>query len=172
MTAINPQAVRGPVTAVPVVAGTGVRFVEDVPNNRVVAEVDETVLYEAGSSATPSSNVVLSESASNFKSLRIYANWAFNGTANIPCFSEIFAPSQFSLFGFSPAKTDGQESSAIKIYVVSGTYTVSGTTITPVNIVRFQISGTAGSTAGLVSGSFTDTLKIIRVVGVNRIASN
>ena len=47
--AINPQAVRGPVTAVPVVAGKGVRLREDTENNRVVAEADETVLCnEAG----------------------------------------------------------------------------------------------------------------------------
>ena len=47
MTAVNlNRAIRGPVTAVPVVAGHGVRIVPDTVNNRFVVELDETVLYE------------------------------------------------------------------------------------------------------------------------------
>ena len=46
MTAINSnRAIRGPVTAVPVVAGKGVRLVADTENNRWVVEADETVLW-------------------------------------------------------------------------------------------------------------------------------
>lgn len=70
--AINPQAVRGPVTAVPVVAGTGVRFVEDVPNNRVVAEVDETVLWNTKIQAVTGAEITLSELASNFESIKVW----------------------------------------------------------------------------------------------------
>ena len=72
MPTINPQAVRGPVTAIPVVAGTGVRLVEDVPNNRVVAEVDETVLWEGNGTSGTTMN--LSETAKNFDRIRIYAH--------------------------------------------------------------------------------------------------
>lgn len=67
MTAINPQAIRGPVTAVPVVAGKGVRFVEDIENNRVVAEVDETVLWEG----TKTNSCTISEAFSNFEKIRL-----------------------------------------------------------------------------------------------------
>lgn len=43
MTAVNlNRAVRGPVTAVPIVAGKGVRLVADTENNRWVAELDIT----------------------------------------------------------------------------------------------------------------------------------
>ena len=78
MTAINPQAVRGPVTAVPVVAGKGVRFVEDVPNNRVVAEVDETVLWEGDANTNGTTKVGdLSESINNFEYYEVHA--AFEG---------------------------------------------------------------------------------------------
>ena len=69
--AINPQAVRGPVTAVPVVAGKGVRFVEDTENNRVVAEVDETVLYE-GTDGSYTSGFTVSEPLANFDRIRFY----------------------------------------------------------------------------------------------------
>ena len=67
MPTINPQAVRGPVTAIPVVAGTGVRFREDVENNMVVAEVDETVLY---TSSTGETTLQLNESLTNFERIR------------------------------------------------------------------------------------------------------
>ena len=71
---INPQAIRGPVTAVPVVAGKGVRFVEDVENNRVVAEADETVLWEQSSYTYGITSVTLSESYKNFETIKIFTN--------------------------------------------------------------------------------------------------
>ena len=80
---INPKAIRGPVTAVPVVAGNGVRFVQDVENNRVVAEADETELYVAstdeGTTLSVNGYVTLSESLTHFEKVKIYfvlqANW-------------------------------------------------------------------------------------------------
>ena len=69
MTAINSnRAIRGPITAVPVVAGKGVRLVADTENNRWVVEADETVLWEG----TPAASVTCSESVSNFTRLRVY----------------------------------------------------------------------------------------------------
>lgn len=78
MTAINAnRAIRGPVTAVPVVAGTGVRFVKDVENNRVVAEVDETVLWEdtpvyAHGAGAWNPSIALSETVANFTTIKCY----------------------------------------------------------------------------------------------------
>jgi len=72
MTAINSnRAIRGPVTAVPVVAGTGVRFVKDVENNRVVAEVDETVLMDTPTEVSNNLEIELSEVFTNFERIRI-----------------------------------------------------------------------------------------------------
>lgn len=69
MTAINSnRAIRGPVTAVPVVAGKGVRLVADTVNNRWVVEADETVLW-SGSAKT--SSCELSESPSNFEQMKL-----------------------------------------------------------------------------------------------------
>ena len=71
MTAVNlNRAVRGPVTAVPVVAGKGVRIVPDVENNRFVAEVDETVLWDCNGTPQSSPNLTLSEPFTNFEILR------------------------------------------------------------------------------------------------------
>ena len=73
MTAINSnRAIRGPVTAVPVVAGKGVRLVADTVNNRIVAEADETVLYDCSNNYVYGTNsVTLSESYKNFEIIKI-----------------------------------------------------------------------------------------------------
>lgn len=60
MTAVNlNRAIRGPVTAVPVVAGKGVRIVPDVENNRFVVEAEE---YSAGNGINIDSDGVISVS--------------------------------------------------------------------------------------------------------------
>ena len=75
MTAVNlNRAIRGPVTAVPVVAGKGVRIVPDTANNRFVVEADETVLWEGFKTDIPNTGVssyTLSELATNFETVRI-----------------------------------------------------------------------------------------------------
>ena len=75
MTAVNlNRAIRGPVTAVPVVAGKGVRLVADTENNRWVVEADETVLWSGFKSDIPSTGIsayTLSELATNFETVRI-----------------------------------------------------------------------------------------------------
>ena len=73
MTAINSnRAIRGPVTAVPIVAGKGVRLVADTENNRWVVEADETVLWEGKQVA--GNTVSLSESAANFEKLAVFVS--------------------------------------------------------------------------------------------------
>lgn len=74
MTAINSnRAIRGPVTAVPVVAGKGVRLVADTENNRWVVEADETVLYQDDnpSQILTDTNLTLSESYLNFEKIKL-----------------------------------------------------------------------------------------------------
>lgn len=72
MTAINSnRAIRGPVTAVPVVAGKGVRLVADTENNRWVVEADETVLWE-GTAYDAGAALTMSENCTNFEKLQIY----------------------------------------------------------------------------------------------------
>ena len=71
MTAVNlNRAVRGPVTAVPVVAGKGVRIVADTVNNRFVVEADETVLWEGTQAGAGTIN--LNESWANFEYVEMF----------------------------------------------------------------------------------------------------
>ena len=74
MTAINSnRAIRGPVTAVPVVAGKGVRLVADTDNNRWVVEADETVLWSGSQQLSAAVNITgLSETMQNFEFIRIH----------------------------------------------------------------------------------------------------
>ena len=71
MTAVNlNRAIRGPVTAVPVVAGKGVRLVADTVNNRFVVEADETVLWEGTQAGAGTIN--LNESWTNFEYIEMF----------------------------------------------------------------------------------------------------
>ena len=82
MTAINSnRAIRGPVTAVPVVAEKGVRLVADTENNRWVVEADETVLWEGNGTSGTTMN--LSETAKNFATIKIYGHDSNRGRSCI-----------------------------------------------------------------------------------------
>lgn len=161
MTAINPQAVRGPVTAVPVVAGTGVRFVEDVPNNRVVAEVDETVLWDGEGTAL--STATLDESIYNFQYLRIEI---YVGVGNIQ--AQVVkmdgSPTYISCGGITT------EANTYVTYVFACSVNVSnsGTTLT----VPQKGNGFAILPAKTISYFQNNNFGTIRrIIGVNRIAS-
>ena len=69
MTAINAnRAIRGPVTAVPLVAGNGVRLTADTVNNRWIAEIDSdfivTTEETVGSYSVGNSDVSVSKTIS------------------------------------------------------------------------------------------------------------
>jgi hypothetical protein len=86
MTAINSnRAIRGPVTAVPVVAGKGVRLVADTVNNRWVVEADETELFQASSLAPGDTKQTynLSESATNFEMVRVFIHRPMSNTGTV-----------------------------------------------------------------------------------------
>ena len=67
----NLRAIRGPVTAVPVVGQSGVVVEPDTQNNQVVVRADETVLWEGDIAVTQSTSGI-SEPLTNFERLRIY----------------------------------------------------------------------------------------------------
>ena len=157
MTAINPQAVRGPVTAVPVVAGKGVRFVEDVENNRVVAEVDETVLYE---DSTGSQSVVLSESAANFERIAV---WVLR--EGYTAYTEIMKGTNGIVYN-----NYGHGNTWIGISCAE--INVNGTSVSVGSTDGFQISFTISSgTPAFRYAAKGAYGAITRVVGINRVAS-
>lgn len=163
MTVINSnRVVRGPVTAVPLVAGKGVKITADTVNNRFVAEVDETVLWTYDGT-TPQASVTLSESSSNFEFLDIYETWS-GGTAN---------PSvvRIAISGETKAVTNmsiGNNS----WYLITQHWAISGTALSIDN--AHAIHGSSYTSSDIVHESNTDLIKktIVKVVGVNRIASN
>lgn len=162
--AINPQAVRGLVTAVPVVAGKGVRFVEDVENNRVVAEVDETVLFEVTTGNTPTTSATLTEAASNFEILRIFFGLdnsvVSNSHPNCYLVNDLYMRSGFS--SYQLGATQYNIGSGNPLQIIGAELSISGTSITVANALRHWWNANAG-----------DTMKpvIYKVVGINRVAS-
>lgn len=71
MTAVNlNRVIRGPVTAVPLVPGNGVKFVKDVENGRVVAEIDEVVIFD-GHLPARNNTITFNEPFTNFEYIRV-----------------------------------------------------------------------------------------------------
>ena len=157
MTAINSnRAIRGPVTAVPVVAGKGVRLVADTENNRWVVEADETVLWEGNYESTGS--ITLSESFKNFELIRV----EFITNDNISFTSIFNSAEQSTIMVLSSCYV---RSAVTGISIKSSLYTLTNTTITFSRGNEVAVGESAAQTNG-------NKLTIKRVVGINRISSN
>lgn len=170
MTAINSnRAIRGPVTAVPVVAGKGVRLVADTENNRWVVEADETVLWDGGTAGT-SGDITLSESVDNFEKIAIFFNIA-----------KSFEEGTY-LYAGNWQHFRGDDLTAVKKFCVSGntnngnsdntlvfknqSYSVSsdGKTLTYLRTTQVYFNGSSWSVAT------TNKFYIYKVVGINRVS--
>lgn len=164
MTAINSnRAIRGPVTAVPFVAGTGVRLVADTQNNRWVVEADETVLYDANGSPNRTGPWTLSEERTNFEYLDIYIGTDSSG-------NEVKA--QRFLASSSYMKVDisrYDEDPAYKVSMMTLTFNQLQMSIKTSSVARVMISS-SGTVS--VSTAAEQAPYVYKVVGVNRIASN
>lgn len=163
MTAINSnRAIRGPVTAVPVVAGKGVRLVADTENNRWVVEADETVLWDGGTSGATSAT--LSESIMNFETIEIRCSGAERTGVSLA----------LRVNPRSAISTDGLQltdwylnSSGTYLVCAMGFYTVSanGLTLTGTQIKHMWFSVPNMS----YSGTGLSGVKLFKIVGINRI---
>jgi len=165
MTAINSnRAIRGPVTAVPVVAGKGVRLVADTENNRWVVEADETVLYTGG---LPSFNntITLSEPLSNFE----YIDVSYGTTEN-PYITRYAT----ALLGASRVafKIGWGVNYMLDIWL-KFTPTNDPKVWTYVNNTVMLVKHNDTSITILQNDTiYVTTLRTIRIVGIHRIASN
>ena len=173
MTAVNlNRAVRGPVTAVPIVAGKGVRLVADTENNRWVVEADETVLWENASGTNLRYGATLSESRQNFETIRLLISMQSNepvGYVDIPMVG-INKDSAFTIQPSIPYSHDTGKTYCLnwKIYI-----SATDTSLKSTGAIFWGKSGTDGATAGSwVQGANTDVPIIYKVIGINRIASN
>lgn len=164
MTAINSnRAIRGPVTAVPVVAGKGVRLVADTDNNRWVVEADETVLWKGVTLA--GNTVTLSESAGNFEYLGVYVNIEGTGLT-APMFYKCMQRNSDPYGTVIRAGGDvckSITSHEYQLYSWGGEVALKGTSCQIGNFYRFHFNG-----GGLVDS--TNLVRLYKVVGINRIA--
>lgn len=162
MTAINSnRAIRGPVTAVPVVAGKGVRLVADTENNRVVAEADETVLWNGNQEA--GNTVILSESSANFERLAVYVDTE-GGVLSAPekfeClqtdsskYGTLVRPGGVVVKSITAAEND--------LYCWGGEIMLKGTSCQIGSFRRFHV--------GQSVVNHTSLTHLLKVVGINRI---
>ena len=169
MTAVNlNRAIRGPVTAVPVVAGHGVRLVADTENNRWVVEADETVLWEGTewSVGDTGQSITLSESPLNFETIRVYGYRPLQTTSGF--YSGIFSD-EFDVNFLS----NNSISSVIVPFAINnnGTLFLGGMGITGITTTSWLESG--GYQLNVVSGSSAtgEFAHIHKVVGINRVSS-
>lgn len=166
MTAINSnRAIRGPVTAVPVVAGKGVRLVADTENNRWVVEADETVLF-TGTIGEPGSTGVLSEAVTNFEFIEVYTEPVYGGMC--PVVTRFATISSGNSVRFGTFSQDGGNS-----YLANYTVDFSGTSVSVARAKRITINHSNGSVSVkdiVTTGSYK--APITKIVGINRIASN
>lgn len=159
MTAVNlNRAVRGPVTAVPIVAGKGVRLVADTENNRWLVEADETVLWEKSSSQSSVTSCTLSEDYHNFEKLKVYT---INNDTQISCV-EMLTASQGSTFSVQGGTIVGTTE-----WLKHSTFSLGNTSISLSGAMNCHItSGGLGS----ISFGATDNY-LLKVVGINRISA-
>ena len=161
MTAVNlNRAIRGPVTAVPVVAGKGVRIVPDTVNNRFVAEADETVLFDG--EGTPVSSATLSESPFNFEKIRISIAENLGDYHLEEKTIVIRSGANYINLGFITGGTN--------VIVVNARYAINSSSITCDKVMDMKTNYTNGTS--LTIEHVTALLSnIYKVVGINRIAS-
>ena len=157
MTAINSnRAIRGPVTAVPVVAGKGVRLVADTENNRWVVEADETVLWEGA--LGPGSTTTLSETIANFEAVEIFG-YTDDG-ASFPWSVKVATRGQSAL-NIGTVTTNNGWAKFLYMTISSGT-TLAG-------VISRALTWGSGGWSG--DGGLTGW-RITKVVGINRVAGS
>ena len=160
MTAINSnRAIRGPVTAVPVVAGKGVRLVAATENNRWVVEADESVLWE-GEGIVSNFPITLSESITNFERVRVYVKWHPTLAAAYQSIEYMVSSANDVWQGMLSAILD-----ANSFYQSFFTLTVSNGT---------SVAYTYGRLRSNYSSEQTNEKQatFYKIIGINRIASN
>ena len=167
MTAINiNRAIRGPVTAVPVVAGKGVRLVADTENNRWVVEADETVLYQNDnpSQLLTETNLTLSESYLNFEKIKIELLDSAGSTVNAAYYVEgpVFQTATTEISNLPVCSTVALMLD-LNAFIFQTTATTTCTVKSSGN--RLNVAST-----GITIAANRST-RVRKIIGVNRIAS-
>jgi hypothetical protein len=124
----------------------------------VVPGYNETVLYD-GTPSSAIADIPLSENPANFEYIDVFASWTYNGTQHINCYIRIFGnETNFSLNG--DGTYTNTSTTDFQTWRVVGDYALSSTKISVIRAYRVTSAGAGGNN--------TDTLKILKVVGINR----
>ena len=157
---VEPDYIKNKPILLPVVAGNGVKFVEDAQNNRVLAEIDETVLYSGTYSATSGTYFTVSESITNFEKIEFTFNRNVN---NFSCVTQTFVPSSYSFVLYNINMNDN--STGINLYSTKLKYTDTNLRFTTNTQVVKSITTS-------ISENTTSPITITKVVGINRISNS
>lgn len=160
MTAINSnRAIRGPVTAVPVVAGKGVRLVADTENNRVVAEADETVLWEG----IKTNSCLLSEDTSHFEKIGV-----FIANQNDDVEEQIIVPKGSNYTFATIGASLGPNNAGLVFRFITVTSTSMTVTKGKTMYLSYNDSGTSWSAD---TSAERNNNALVKVVGINRVSA-
>jgi hypothetical protein len=151
-------SVAGQLVGIPVEKYTGVSGIVVDPVNKTI-RADETVLY-SGTPSSVTSDIPLSENPANFEYIDVFARWTYNSPGqHINCYVRIFGnETNFSLSG--DGTYNNSSTTDFQTWRVVGDYALSSTKISVIRAYRVTSTGTGGSTS--------DTLKILKVIGINR----
>jgi len=159
----------------PVVAGTGVRIVDDTANNRIVVEADETVLWESstwsdGGDVAPGTNSsTLSEAIDNFERICVHYRRS-RLSSRSPLISQ-----QMGEYDVSVIRSQSDKCLLAAIFLSgAGTNLYLVETTLTFNSNNLGFSETQGGQASFGSSFVVGTcyLHPYKIVGINRIASN
>lgn len=154
-------SVAGQLVGIPVEKYTGVSGIVVDPVNKTIRP-DETVLW----SGTPStSNITLSEAATNFEFIRVFGKWHYNASEDsgrgIEITSEQLIPTSAVSFTLSGIGLESLTSTN-SVYMSAVDYRIDGSTLIRRAGIRMKNNAT--------NTSNTDTIEAYKVIGINRIA--
>lgn len=168
MTAVNlNKVIRGPVTAVPVVAGNGVRLVADTANNRWVVEADETVLWSGFKTDIPNTGVssyTLSELASNFERIKILYVLQDN----------VLVQTNYGYSGCGSVEFVYGRSNTYIHSVMNGSSSTDSFTVYDIDTNIYNMDTLTWGVKSVLRGQDSNGVwfHITKIIGINRIASN
>ena len=134
----------------------------------VVPGYNEKVLYSGNVSISNTADIPLNENITNFERIKVIAAWSYNGAFGDPYLIGIteipteYSAHQFNISTFGAAQTNTVQSNSTRYITFGNYYFKNPTTIGVQGAYRDNNAGGAFNT--------TDTLKIVRVIGINRMA--
>lgn len=132
----------------------------------VVPGYNETLLYSGNVSIGNKDDIPLNEVITNFERIKVIAAWSYNQNFGDPYMIGIteipteFSAHQFNIATFGAAQTNQIQTNSVNFITFGNYYFKNASTIGVQGAYRDYNAGGAFNS--------TDTLKIVRVIGINR----